>query len=174
MSEYPWITKSMSCLPYALVVSAVFPVMVWIMYPCLKWRRIMVTYLYCFFYVEEWYKIKVYIYVSSKILTTEKFSVICNSLRPCNADMLQWTLSSLVQIMTCHLFRAKLFPELMLIYCQMDLQQCMLVTFKWKCKVVFQRNAFENVFCKIKASMHSLVFGKSFNNWNWKVVILTI
>ena len=43
-----------------------------------------------------------------------------NSSPPGAAYMLQWTGSSLVQVMACHLFGTKPLPETMLAYCQLD------------------------------------------------------
>ena len=43
-----------------------------------------------------------------------------NSSPPSGAYMCQWTGSSLVQVMACHLIGAKPLPEPMLVYCQPD------------------------------------------------------
>ena len=43
-----------------------------------------------------------------------------NSLKPGDTFMHQWTGSSLVQVMACHLCTASRLPELMLMWCQLD------------------------------------------------------
>ena len=53
----------------------------------------------------------------NNMVATALISVEFNSLRPSDAYTRRWTGSSLVQIMTCHLFGAKPLSEPMLEYC---------------------------------------------------------
>ena len=60
-------------------------------------------------------------------------SVLCGGINlspPSPAYIRQWTRSALVQLMTCPLFGAKPLPELMLVYCQLDLWEQILVKFE--------------------------------------------
>ena len=47
-----------------------------------------------------------------------------NTSRPDDANIRQWTGSSLVQLMFCRIFRAKLLPDLTLMYNRLDKIQC--------------------------------------------------
>ena len=55
-----------------------------------------------------------------------------NSSSPSVAYMHQWTGSSFVQVMACHLFGAKPLSEQMLIYCQLDYQEQVSVKFEFE------------------------------------------
>ena len=67
-----------------------------------------------------------------------------NSYPPSVAYMRRWTESSLVQVMACRLFSVKPLPEPMMIYCQLDPQENISVTFKPE----FKKYIFENVVCQ--------------------------
>ena len=64
------------------------------------------------------------------------------------AYMCQQTRPSLVQIMACCLFTAKLLSEPMLTYCQIGQEDHISKTTKYNWKVFIVCNAFENV-CKM-------------------------
>ena len=68
----------------------------------------------------------------------------------CPAYMHQWTRSSLVQIMACHLFGAKPLPQTTLTYCQLAPweQSEILINIQ---KPLIHENAFENVICEMTA-----------------------
>ena len=55
-----------------------------------------------------------------------------NSSHPSAAYMRQWTGSALVQVMACRLFGAKLLPEPMLAYCQLDSWEQISVKLEWE------------------------------------------
>ena len=60
--------------------------------------------------------------------------------------MHQWTESASEQVMACHLFGAKLLPEPMLAYCQLDSK--FQWNLNWKPIIFIQENAFEIVVCQ--------------------------
>ena len=66
----------------------------------------LISYNCCWIYVKDLFNVYVLDLLSSS--------------SPSAAYMHQWTVSALVQVMTCRLFGAKPLPELMLIYCQLD------------------------------------------------------
>ena len=68
-----------------------------------------------------------------------------NTFRP--GDAHQWNGSSLVQVMTCHLFSTKPLPEPMLTTCQLDRQW----HFNQNMKFLLNENAFEIIICKMVA-----------------------
>ena len=61
-----------------------------------------------------------YIFGLTVVVVVYVFIIVINSYPPSAAYMRQWTGSALVQVMACHLFGAKPFPEPMLAYCQLD------------------------------------------------------
>ena len=66
----------------------------------------------------------------SKILLKSHRGQWVNSSPPSAAYMRQWTESSLVRVMACHLFGAKPLPEPMLVYCQLDYWEQVSVKFE--------------------------------------------
>ena len=73
---------------------------------------------------------------------------LVNSSHPSAVYIRQWTGSTLVPIMACHLFSAKPIAKPMLAYCQFD-------KFQWNVSqntsIFIQANAFENIACKTVA-----------------------
>ena len=63
----------------------------------------------------------VYVIVRLFPVVARRWFTNINSSPPSDAYMCQWTGSTLVQIMACHLFGAKPLPEPTLTYCRLDL-----------------------------------------------------
>ena len=75
---------------------------------------------------------------------------IFNSLWPRSANWCHGTWSRQVQVIAYLLSGAKPSPELMVTYYPLDPQHIS-SKFQFKCKLVFQENAIENVICKMSA-----------------------
>ena len=67
----------------------------------------------CLYYLSTWTYIPIYV----------------NSLRPSDPYICEYNIQKLVQMMACHLFGTKLFPEPMLPHCQLDLKNHISVIF---------------------------------------------
>ena len=65
--------------------------------------------------------------------------------------MQQWTVSSLVQMMACHLIGDKPSSEPMMFYDQLGLKEQIAMEFEPKYQNFHEKNAFENIVCKMSA-----------------------
>ena len=75
-----------------------------------------------------------------------------NSSPPSVANLCQWTMSTLVQVMACRLVGAKPLPEPLPTYCQLDPWEHTSV--KFESKHFHSRNVFENVLCEMAARQY--------------------
>ena len=72
-------------------------------------------------------------------------SIYENSLRPSDAYMHKWSKSSSVQIMICHLFGAKILPELNCLSISWTLRNIRQWNFNSNSSIFIEGNVFENV-----------------------------
>ena len=93
---------------------------------------------------------------SVMIYSMIKLNSMINSCPPSVTYIRQWTGSSLVQVMACCLFTAKPLPVLMLVYCQLESWEQILVKFESE----FYHFAFKKMHLKFSSAKMTAILSR--------------